>query len=1278
MTAETDNLHLYERTISGQSNDSLTLIARMIAPGDAVLDLGMGTGALGKYLHGKGDDVVDGVTYNAEEEAIARPWYRRTYVLDLDQVDLESVFQSQTYDCIVCADVIEHLKSPQRLLTACKQLLKPDGRILVSVPNAGYCGLVAELIQGEFRYRPEGLLDSTHLRFYTRKSLARFFTDLGLDIVNIDVTQRTLLESEFNAAFDDFPPKVANHLLAMPDALTYQFICELRDTEHCLESDRGTLSLDGTFEDPDTPPSSALFSSSLYLACKGQYDESRKVVHAGRIGVLKQTLVFEIPASAEQYSQIRFDPADRRGFLRLIDIRLALPDGSVLWEWLAETDPIEALCDSTCSNIAILGRSELFFSTTLVMTSDDPWLVLPFSIDVLQKITCFGAQLQVSVGWPMSADYLRAANFVAAQQSVHRREVAFLRQEISALSIQKTEADKSDHALQLLLAQSRGDVDGLHAEKRQLVLEVRTLQQANNQSLQSFNQLEAHLRLLEQSTVFRLSRPLVRLKMRFDQLFRGQKANIKMSYISAAPDSQLSDAAPVDIIVPVYRGLTDTQRCLESVLSASNTVTWRLIVINDYSPEPELTEWLRSFAQQDPRVVLIENEKNLGFVATVNIGMAVGSDHDVILLNSDTEVANDWLDRLSRAAYGHKRVATVTPFSNNATIFSYPGFCQSNDLPVGLGTAELDQILAKYLAGKTVDVPTGVGFCMYITRASLQEVGMFDVENFGQGYGEENDFCVRAQNAGWRNLHALDTFVRHVGGISFGESKSARELQAMETLRRLHPNYEREVQTYVQQDPVGPARFSIDLARVIGQKRAVVLNVVHNREGGTLRHVHELAEALGDRITFLRLSPVPGGAVIRLEGAQEQLELYFSLPQDFSSMLDALRHLRVNHIHFHHLLGHLPEIAELPSLLGVTHDFTAHDYYSFCPQISLTDYTDRYCGEKGLDQCRQCLKRCPAPNGEGIDSWRDRHAPLLAKARYVIAPSVDAAQRLQKFVPTANIKVVAHSTLKKNAVALPIPSISGLVADQPLRIVVIGALSKIKGADLLEEVALLAAKAGVPIEFHLLGFAYRNLRTQPKANLTVHGAYEDKDLPQLLHWLNPHLVWFPAVWPETYSYTLSASLDCGLPIVAPNIGAFSERLSARPWTWLVDWQMPARQLLEFFNTIRTDNFVAKVGPSAIEGRRDSLSATVFDFSYSGSYVDQLKVEIPADQQQLESSYEQLFPYTPGQGRTLNVPTSIKTMALKTIMRLRTNSVLAPIARVIPLHIQRRVKSWLYR
>ena len=229
-----------------------------------------------------------------------------------------------------------------------------------------------------------------------------------------------------------------------------------------------------------------------------------------------------------------------------------------------------------------------------------------------------------------------------------------------------------------------------------------------------------------------------------------------------APQPLTPPDAPVDIIVPVYRGLQDTRRCIESVLASGCKTAWRLIVINDVSPEPELAEWLRAKAASEPRITLLENEQNLGFVGTVNRGMALSDAHDVLLLNSDAEVAGDWLDRIRAAAYGDQRVATVTPFSNNATICSYPQFCKDNELPAGYDTARLDALFARANAGQAVDVPTGVGFCMYIRRAALQAVGLFDEEHFGKGYGEENDFCIRAAQAGWRNLHALDTFVHKV------------------------------------------------------------------------------------------------------------------------------------------------------------------------------------------------------------------------------------------------------------------------------------------------------------------------------------------------------------------------------------------------------------------------------------------------------------------------------------------------------------------------------------
>ena len=149
-----------------------------------------------------------------------------------------------------------------------------------------------------------------------------------------------------------------------------------------------------------------------------------------------------------------------------------------------------------------------------------------------------------------------------------------------------------------------------------------------------------------------------------------------------------------------------------------------------------------------------------------------GRHHDVVLLNSDTEVPPGWLTRLAGHAYATPRVASVSPFSNNATICGYPRI-EAGPPAFGLGVTELDAACRAANGGRSVELPTTVGFCMYIRRAALADVGLFDADAFGRGYGEENDFCLRASARGWRHLLACDTFVYHEGSVSFGAGASA-------------------------------------------------------------------------------------------------------------------------------------------------------------------------------------------------------------------------------------------------------------------------------------------------------------------------------------------------------------------------------------------------------------------------------------------------------------------------------------------------------------------------
>jgi GT2 family glycosyltransferase len=278
-----------------------------------------------------------------------------------------------------------------------------------------------------------------------------------------------------------------------------------------------------------------------------------------------------------------------------------------------------------------------------------------------------------------------------------------------------------------------------------------------------------------------------------------------------APRRAVHDrAACVDVIIPAYRGLAQTRACIESVLASSVRTAAEIIVINDASPEPELTQYLRGLGSV---VTLLENEANLGFVATVNRGMTLHPERDVVLLNSDTVVANDWLDRLRECAWREAATASVTPFSNNATICSYPCFCADNALPQGMSVAELDALFRDVNRGAALPIPTAVGFCMYIRRDCLEQVGLFDVALFGRGYGEENEFCLRAARHGWQHLLCADVFVYHAGGVSFADTQSEQKNAAMKTLTALYPDYESLIQRFVAADPPAPYRRAVDVAR---------------------------------------------------------------------------------------------------------------------------------------------------------------------------------------------------------------------------------------------------------------------------------------------------------------------------------------------------------------------------------------------------------------------------------------------------------------------------------
>jgi len=258
------------------------------------------------------------------------------------------------------------------------------------------------------------------------------------------------------------------------------------------------------------------------------------------------------------------------------------------------------------------------------------------------------------------------------------------------------------------------------------------------------------------------------------------------------------------IVVPIFNAAHATEACLRSLLAATPP-EFAIELYDDASTQPEMPALLARFAAQSQgRMRVVRQAQNLGFVANCNRAMANTEEH-VLLLNSDTQVSSGWLPEMLAVAQSARDVASVTPFSNNAEICSFPELCVAAPVPVNLDVIARALRLAE--PSPPIELPTAVGFCMWINRHVLRRIGDFDWATFGRGYGEENDWCCRATGHGFRHLLAARAYVTHVGGQSFAPLGERPGGAAMQRLLARYPHYARMIQDFIAADPIAPARL---------------------------------------------------------------------------------------------------------------------------------------------------------------------------------------------------------------------------------------------------------------------------------------------------------------------------------------------------------------------------------------------------------------------------------------------------------------------------------------
>lgn len=268
--------------------------------------------------------------------------------------------------------------------------------------------------------------------------------------------------------------------------------------------------------------------------------------------------------------------------------------------------------------------------------------------------------------------------------------------------------------------------------------------------------------------------------------------------------------SPASVIVPIFNAYEHVVELISSIESSPLPCRTRFLFINDGSTDLRIRNFFTHLETQLD-FDYIENDVNIGYTSTINKGIRLCGRDDIVLLNSDTFVTGCWLTGLKVSAYLRANIGTATSMSDNAGAFSFPHPNTKNSIIAGENRKSHAEIVINE-ASKFDDIalPTGNGFCMYIKRRLIDHIGLFDAESFPRGYGEENDFCMRAISAGFINVLSTSSFVYHVKSASFGSQREQLVNSGNDMLIRLHPSYHKLVSDCFGGSEISNLRSAID------------------------------------------------------------------------------------------------------------------------------------------------------------------------------------------------------------------------------------------------------------------------------------------------------------------------------------------------------------------------------------------------------------------------------------------------------------------------------------
>jgi len=636
--------------------------------------------------------------------------------------------------------------------------------------------------------------------------------------------------------------------------------------------------------------------------------------------------------------------------------------------------------------------------------------------------------------------------------------------------------------------------------------------------------------------------------------------------------------SPIDILIPIYNGKEFLDSLLTSIIKNTH-IPYRLLIANDKSTDHSISKYLEDFKinNQNIEIIIIENETNLGFVKTVNRLAKLTKNHFVIL-NTDTEVPPHWLERLMYPILTKDNIASTTPFTNAGTICSFPNFLEDNPIFENMDVDTLDSFFQYVDFEKNYrEIPTAVGFCMAINKNVYNKIGMFD-EIFGKGYGEENDWCMRARNIGYKNILVPNLFVYHKHGGSFpSEEKNKLMKNNLNLLRVKHPNYFLLVEDFIKNDHLMALR-KILIIKILLSLYKPKLIIDHLLGGGANEYTKILVSK--EKISIIIAYNIELGSYVITFCGQKIDKTSFRI-DDIKEIERIIINFNVEEIIINELVSY-PKILDLLDFLvklkktnrSINLKFMVHDFFCVCPMYNLLNYEIKYCDiPSDLNYCDKCLKLNPLVKEQvwfvqhdypnlTITLWRKKFKDLLKYSSKLTCFSQNSKEIIKKAYPNLSddkFEITPHSVDWVRPVI--INKISKI-----FNIAIVGNLMIHKGVHIVASLASYIDYHNLNIKVHIFGDNFEPYESFNLIKTVVkHGRYKKIDLPELMEENEIDIVFIPSIWPETFSFTTEEAIKMQLPVAVFDIGAPAERVKHYDKGIILQEQSPEYIIMTIFN-----------------------------------------------------------------------------------------------------------------